>query len=386
MKFLGYKRADGSVGVRNYIAVIPTVGCANEVVSKIANQVDGVIPLLHHQGCCILPPDLKSVTRTLIGLGKNPNVAGVLIVSLGCEGVSIEEVEEGIAESKKPVESIVIQNAGGSVKAVAQGIEIVEKMKKHASVLVREPVDISNLIVGVKCGVSDATSGIASNPVVGEAMDMIIKNGGTVIFGETTEIMGAEHLLAKRALNKSVSDRIYKIVANMEKRVKQVGVDMRGGQPTPGNIKGGLTTIEEKSLGAVVKGGSTVIKGVLNYAEKPLGKGLYVMDSPGNEMYYLPGPAAAGAQIIVFTTGRGAPQGFPIVPVIKVCGNPKTCEHLSSHIDIDVSKIISDEETIHKAAERVYDKIVKVASGELTKAEELGYNQTFDIYINGPII
>ena len=386
MKFLGYGRPDGAIGVRNYVAIIPSVVCANEVASSIASRIDCAVPILHHQGCCQLPPDLKQVTRTLIGLGRNPNVAAVLVVGLGCEGVSADEVVRGIAESRKPVEKIVIQDLGGSLRAVEQGLEIVGEMALSTSDMEREPFDPSNLTIGVKCGGSDATSGIASNPATGVAVDMIVNSGGKAIFGETTEIIGAEHVLAKCAADEKVAERIYRIVDGMESRIKALGVDMRGGQPTPGNIAGGITTIEEKSLGAIVKAGSSPIKGVLEYAEEPAGAGLYLMDTPGREIDVLAGFTAAGAQVIVFTTGRGVPQGFPIAPVIKVCGNPKTCEHLKCHIDIDVSSIIEGKESILEAGKGIFEEILKVASHKRTKAEILGYDKSVDIYTTGPTI
>jgi len=386
MKFLGYRRNDGTVGVRNYVAVLPSVVCANEVASSIASQIDRAVPILHHQGCCQLPPDLKQITRTLIGLGKNPNVAAVLVVSLGCEGVSADKVVKGIAKSRKPVEKIVIQDLGGSMRAVEKGLKIGKEMALSTSDMEREPFDLSGLTIGVKCGGSDATSGIASNPAVGVAVDMIVKRGGKAIFGETTEIIGAEHILAKCAADEKVGNQIYHIVEKMESRVKAVGVDMRGGQPTPGNIAGGITTIEEKSLGAIVKAGSSPIRGVLEYGEEPAEAGLYLMDTPGREVDVLTGFVAGGAQVIVFTTGRGVPQGFPIAPVIKVCGNPETCKHLECHIDIDVSGIIEGRESILEAGNRIFKKILKVASRERTKAEILGYDKSVDIYTTGPII
>ena len=385
-EFLGYRRVNGAVGVRNYVAILPSVVCANEVASSIASRIDCAVPILHHQGCAQLPPDLKQITRTLIGLGRNPNVAAVLVVSLGCESVSADEVVRGIAGSGKPVEKIVIQDLGGSIRATEEGLEILGEMALSISDMEREPFNPSNLTVGVKCGGSDTTSGIASNPAAGVAVDTTVNRGGKVIFGETTEIFGAEHILAKCAVDEKVAAQIYQIVEKMESRILRVGVDMRGGQPTPGNIAGGITTIEEKSLGAIAKAGSSPIKGVLEYAERPTGPGLYLMDTPGREVDVLTGLAAAGAQVIVFTTGIGVPQGFPIAPVIKVCGNPKTCEHLKCHIDIDVSGIIEGRESIPEAGNRIFEEILKVASHKRTKAEILGYDKSVDIYTTGPII
>jgi altronate dehydratase large subunit len=322
-----------------------------------------------------------------VGLGRNPNVAAVLVVSLGCEDISANEVTEKILESKKPVKKIVIQDLGGEIKAVAKGTQIVKNLSKSLSEIERESFDLKDLIVGIKCGGSDTTSGLSSNPATGIAVDKIIEKGGSVIFGETTEFIGAEHILAKRASDEKVSKRIYEIVNRMESRVKSVGVDMRTGQPTSGNIKGGLTTIEEKSLGAIVKGGySSRIKGVLEYAERPKERGLYVMDSPGRENEHMTGIAAAGVQIIVFTTGVGALQGFPIVPVIKVTGNLKTYGYLKDHMDINVSKIMEGTEKLDEAGDRIVKEVKWVASGKKTKAEVLEYASPVSIWVTGPVI
>ena len=386
MEFMGFQRENGEVGVRNYVAVIPTVGCANEVAEAIANRVPGSKPILHHQGCCMLQSDIEVVERVLIGLGSNPNVAAVVLVGLGCESVSIDRVGDGIAETGKPVEEVVIQEVGGFSKAVEKGVNAARRGVEHAEKFGRKSFDLSNLTVGIKCGSSDATSGIVSNPAVGLAIDRLIDEGGTAIFGEITEMIGAEHVLARRAKTPEIAEQILKAIHELEEKIRSLGVDIRGSNPTPGNIRGGLSTIEEKSLGAVVKGGSRPIQGVLDYGEKPRGRGLYIMASPGREIEFLTGPVAGGAQLILFTTGRGAPQGYPIAPVIKVCGNPKTSEKLSEHIDVDVSDVITENKTLEEAAEKIFEKLVKVASGDRTRAEIIGYDRTADIYVRGMIL
>jgi altronate dehydratase large subunit len=240
--------------------------------------------------------------------------------------------------------------------------------------------------MGIKCGSSDASSGLVSNPSVGAASDRLLTHGGSVVFGETTEFFGAEQLLARRAASGEVAARILEIVERMETRIKDVGVDMRGGQPTPGNIRGGITTIEEKSLGAICKSGSMPIDGVLEYGAALPGKGLYVLDSPGREAEIMTGLAAAGANIIVFSTGGGAPQGYPIVPVIKVAGNPAKCQLMKEHIDIDASGVLHGTTTIEKVAEMIYTDLLHVGSGRKVKAEKSGYDQTVEIYTTGPTI
>lgn len=386
MSFLGYERQNGSIGLRNYVAILPSVGCASEVATRIARRVEGAVAIIHHQGCIQLGSDLEVTVRTLIGLGRNPNVAAVLVIGLGCESVSPEMLAEEIAESKKPVETVIIQELGGTIETIERGVTIAREMAQQASELKRKPADLSALTLGIKCGASDATSGIAANPATGVASDKIMDGGGTVIFGETTELMGAEHILARRAVSEAVARRIYEIVDRMENRAKAMGVDMRGAQPTPGNIEGGLTTIEEKSLGCIYKGGTAPIQGVLEYAEKPKGKGLYIMDTPGREPEALTGFAAGGAQIIAFTTGRGAPQGFPIVPVTKIVGNPRTYKNMIDDMDINAGTILDGKETLDQVGNRIYQEVLKVASGKKTKAEALGYAGPVEIYRIGPTL
>ena len=241
----------------------------------------------------------------------------------------------------------------------------------------------SNIVIGIKCGSSDFTSGFIANPIVGKVSDMIVERQGTVIFGETSELIGAEHIVAKRAKNDEVRDKVLEIVKRLEDKVRAVGADLRGGQPSPGNIRGGLTTIEEKSLGAICKSGFKPIEDVLEYGVKPGGKGLFLMDSPGKESELLTGLAAAGATVILFTTGGGAPQGYPIVPVIKIASNPKKCNIMKEHIDVDVSHFLGGEGEFTATSQSILKKVLQVASGEKTRAEILGYDQTAEIYITG---
>lgn len=387
MKFMGYVRPDGKVGARNHVAVIPSVTCAGDVAQAICRQVQGTVTYLHHQGCCQLPPDLERVTDTLISLGCSPNTAAVLIVSLGCEGTDHERMLREIAATGKPVEIIHIQELGGVSKAIQAGTDIARRLVIETSSLQRQEADVSDIIMSIKCGASDTTSGMASNCVIGYVADKLVDLGATVVFGETTEFLGGEHLLARRAVSKEVGDRIYEIVNAMEERAKSLGCDMRKGQPTPGNIAGGLSSIEEKSLGAIVKSGTRPIQGVLDYPERITSqKGLWIKDTPGREPEILTGMAATGAQCMMFSTGRGAPQGFPSMPVIKICGNPNTYERMKDDMDVNAGLIITGEKSIEEVGEEAFGKLLRTLSGEMTKNEAVQYFTSIDIHCLGPVI
>ena len=382
MSFKGYARSDGSVGVRNYVGIISTVACANDVARWIADHVPGTVAFTHQQGCGNPGPDMALVYRTLIGLGSNPNLGAVLLVSLGCEGPA-EHLQQGIARSGKRVEKVIVQQIGGASNAFNEGCRLAREMVAEISSLQRQEVDESRLVIGVKCGASDTTQGIAANPAVGAMCDLVVRAGGTCFFGETPEMLGTEHILARRAASDQVGTRICEIVEDVEKRAAILGVDIRGANPSRGNIAGGLSTIEEKSLGAIVKGGTSTIQGVLAQGEYPQGKGLYVLNSPGQEPKAVTALAASGAQIIMFATGIGAPQGFPFVPVIKVTANPRTAEHLSEHIDCFVD--IFGDARVEDLGRQIHQDMLDVASGRLSKAETLNYGAYPDIWTTGSV-
>ncbi|MGI6097244.1 MAG: UxaA family hydrolase [Dethiobacteria bacterium] len=386
MFFEGYQRADGSIGCRNLVGIISSVCCANEVTEAIARRVAGAVAFTHGEGCGRTPADLKVTEEVLVNLGQNPNLGAVLVVGLGCESTPALNLAEKIRQVGKPVESVVIQQAGGMHEAVSKGVQKAQKLAVEVSSCPKVKADPSQLVVAVKCGASDTTSGLAANPAVGKMADLVVQHGGRVIIGETTEFIGAEHLLLERAADENAAERLKQIVTEMENSVLACGVDMRGGQPTKGNIAGGLTTIEEKSLGAIVKGGTSPINEVIDYGRRPSRKGLVVMDSPGREPEILTGFAAAGAQIIVFTTGLGAPQGFPFVPVMKVCANIHTVSRLSAHIDFDLSKILAKEQTVEEAGELLFKEVLSVANGKKTQAEANGYFCPTNIWARGPVI
>ncbi|MBU2514255.1 UxaA family hydrolase [bacterium] len=386
MKFLGYCRKDGRVGTRNLVGIISTVVCANEVTEAIARNVQGTSFFIHQQGCCQTPIDLKRVLKTLIGLGKNPNLASVLLISLGCESVELEKIKCGIEASYKRVESLKIQEVGGAAKAIALGTLLAQDMVHEASSIRLTSCPVSELVLGLKCGSSDTTSGLFSNPALGIASDRLVEMGATSILGEVTEFIGAEHILAKHALTPEIGQKISNLTKNMENRAKSTGCDIRGGQPTGGNIKGGLTTIEEKSLGAIAKAGNSPINGVYEYGEQPDKKGLVVMDSPGREPEILTGLAAAGCNIIAFTTGKGAPQGFPFIPVLKITANENTWKSLRDHMDLWLNAFQDKDTTLGDLGKQILDELLITASGRLTKAEISGYTRSMDIYTIGPVI
>ena len=388
--FQGYRRPDGKFGTRNLVAVIPTTICANDVAQAICRQIQGTIGYFHHQGCCQLPSDLKRVTEVLIDLGLSANVGAALIVSLGCEGTDHQRVYETIKASGKPCEIIHIQELGGTSAGIQAGMDAAQRLVMQISGQQRETCDISNLTMAIKCGGSDTTSGMASNCVIGYVADKLVDLGATVVFGETTEFLGGEHILANRAVggpDGPVAKKIYEIVERMENRAKAIGEDMRGGQPTPGNIAGGLSSIEEKSLGAIVKSGHRPIQGVLEYTDRITDqKGLWIKDTPGREPEILTGMAATGAQVLMFSTGRGAPQGFCSMPVIKICGNPITYARMSHDMDLNAGRIITGEKTIEQVGEEAFEMLLKVLSGQMTKNEALSYFGSIDIYCLGPVI
>lgn len=388
--FQGYVRENGKVGSRNFVGVIPSVICATDVAQAICRQVAGTVGFFHHQGCCQLPTDLKRVTDTLISLGCSPNVGAVLIVSLGCEGTDTQRLYQEISSTGKPVELIEIQELGGMSRAIQRGTDLAQALAQKISGLQRETVDISNVVMGIKCGASDTTSGMASNCVIGYVADKLVDFGATVVFGETTEFIGGEHILAQRAVGGSegpIGKKIYEIVERMENRAKTIGEDMRGGQPTPGNIKGGLSSIEEKSLGAIVKSGHRPIQGILEYPDMVTDqKGLWIKDAPGREPEILTGMAATGAQFLCFSTGRGAPQGFPSMPVIKICGNPNTYARMKYDMDLNAGRIIIGEKSIEEVGEEAFEMLLRVLNGQMTKNEAIHYVSTMDIHCVGPVI
>ncbi|KAB7707230.1 altronate dehydratase [Bacillus aerolatus] len=382
-KFWGYRRPDGKVGVRNHVLILPTITCATQAAKQITELVHGTVSFIHQHGCAQVGIDYEQTFRTYVGMGANPNVYGVVVLGLGCETHQARSVAGELAKTNKPVEVVSIQDHGGTLTAIAEGAKIAARMVQEASAQTRELCDISELIIGTECGGSDACSGISANPAVGAVSDMIIEHGGTAILAETTELIGAEHLLAERAVDDRVAKKAYQVIKAMENRSIQMGVDIRTGNPSPGNIRGGLSTLEEKSLGAANKAGSKQLQEVIDYAESPTKKGLVWMDTPGHDIEQLTGMVAGGAQVVLFTTGRGTPTGSPIAPVIKISTNTGIYEKMSENIDLNAGTIIEGKESIESVGTRIFEEIAKVSSGKLTKAEVLKQHD-FGIWRIGP--
>lgn len=383
MKFMGYRRNDGKVGIRNYVLILATSVCSNKLAEDISNAVEGSTHINNTFGCCQLGRDARLTLKTVVNTGIHPNVGAVLVVGLGCEGTEPLEVYNEIKKTGKPVEMITIQGEGGTLKAYAKGVSISRKFAQELSLEKKVECDISELILGMECGGSDTTSGLASNPTCGVASDILVGMGGTSILSETTEFIGAEHVVARRGINEKVSQEILDLVRGCEERAMALGEDIRGGQPTPGNIEGGLTSIEEKSLGCIHKSGTAPFQGVLQYADIPAKKGLFIMDTPGQDIESITGMVAGGAQVVIFTTGRGTPTGNPLAPVIKLTGNYHTFKNMEDNIDFDVSEIVSGHKTIKEMGEQLFEEIVEVCNGKITKAEALKHRE-FCIYKIAP--
>jgi altronate dehydratase large subunit len=393
MSFWGFVRPDGTVGTRNYVLVIPQ-GILAKAICDFVPGTKGILTVDHGSGRTA--SDREQIARLLIGLGRNPNVASVILHAAspgaGYPELQVERLAEEIAQSGKRVEVLDPAKEGGTYGAITRGIQLARMLVYEASAQRRALVGDDHLCIGVKCGYSDTTSGIAGNPAVGYLYDRIVGAGGTAMFGETTEIIGAEHVLARRAVNRQVAQAILDAAAAREVRAKSTGLDIRTVNPVPSNIKGGLSSLEEKSLGAIYKAGTTPIQGVLKYAERPPGKGLYFVDNWMGHLSIFAGYVAAGANTVLFQLGGGGVagrtllEGSPsiVAPFLWATANPKTYAAARDSIDYYSGTVIEGTETPEEAGERLYRIVTDIASGTLARSETLNYTEPIDMYLEEP--
>jgi len=375
VRLMGYRRADGRIGFRNHVLIVPTCACSSETCRKVAELVPACVSIVNQNGCGEVEQNTAITREVTAGLIINPNVFGAVVIGLGCEQNEIDVLLEVVrAKTGKTVGRFVIQEEGGTAETIRKAALFAEELVRQASLCIREEVDFSGLILGTECGGSDTTSGLAANPVLGRVCDRLIDLGGTAILSETTEFIGAEHLLAARGRTKEVREDILRIVQDYEKHLLITGNSLRNGQPGPGNKKGGITTLEEKSLGCIHKGGTRPIEEVVEYGREIRKKGLIIMDTPGYDIASVTGMVAGGCQLVVFTTGRGTPTGNAIAPVIKMTANYETYQKMGENTDLDVSGVVSNKETLEEAADRVLQEVIRVANGALSKAEILGFS------------
>ncbi len=383
-EFMGYVRSDGSVGVRNHVLLLSGTVYANKVCEKVAALVHGGVAIAHPLGRCQVRPDLRMTRRFLSNTGMNPNVGAVVVVDhFREEGCTAEDIAHDIQTATgKPVATVNIRGAGGMIAALEQALRYAAGFTREMSNMQREAAPLSKLLFGTECGTSDTTSGLAGNPATGLCSDMIIAEGGRTILAECTEWMGCETWLTSRATTPEIAEQIVAGVNHLEKRALASGEDIRGSQPTGDNMVGGLTTIEEKSMGAVKKGGSAPVVGYLDVAERPTSDqaGLYVMYGPGHGAESISSMAAAGCQVLVFSTGGGHTSSHPIMPTIKITGNAGSFELMQDTVELDVSGVLRGEMSPEDAGQMVFDEVIAVANGRLTKSEVLKDDNSFAIH------
>ncbi|MBU77282.1 MULTISPECIES: UxaA family hydrolase [unclassified Pseudoalteromonas] len=375
----GYLRSNGKKGIRNTVVVAYLVECAHHVARTIVNKSNNQdIQLIGFPGCYPNNYALSMMTK----LCTHPNVGGVLLVSLGCEGFNREHLSEAISQSGRPVSTLVIQNNGGTKNTIDKGVQEAAAMLEQISSCPVVDMTVDELVIGTICGGSDGTSGISANPAVGKCFDRLITQNATCIFEETGELVGCEQIMAQRAESKDLADKLVSCVIKAEKYYTKMGY----GSFAPGNAEGGLTTQEEKSMGAYAKSGGSLINGIIKPGEEPHKKGLFLMDvvPDGDPKFGFPNISdnqeiiemiASGAHITLFTTGRGSVVGSAISPVIKICANPETYKNLSDDMDINAGSIIEGQKTVEQVGDEIFDLIVRIASGEQSKSEQMGHQE-----------
>ncbi len=375
MQFWGYKRKEGRAGIRNHVLILPACACGSESARVVASQVRGAVNIVLNTGCSDVAANTAMTQKVLTGFACNPNVYGVVILGLGCETVPHRELREKIqGMTSKPVVSFGIQDEGGTLRTIEKAVRAARDLAAEAAMQQKERCDISELLLGIECGGSDATSGIACNPAVGELSDRLIDLGASTMISESIEWIGGEHVLARRAATPEIHNQIIQVCQNYEEHLRAAGQDCRAGQPTPGNKAGGLSTLDEKSLGCIRKGGTRPIVEVLEQAERPSKTGAIVMDTAGYDISSVTSMVAGGCNAIVFTTGRGTPTGNAIVPVLKVTANAQTYRKMEDNMDVDLSPIITGEKTYQQMGGEMVQTILDVCNGRMTKAEAYGFS------------
>lgn len=395
--FLGFRRPDGRVGTRNFVLIVPTSMCASHEAQQISMMaefalynrqkypnVDGVVAIPHNKGCgCQDGSTIDVMLRTLSNYADHPNVGGVILIDLGCEKTNLAKVEQYLLGQQKtfdkPVAKIGIQEVGGTQATIERGMKEVERMLPEVNRIERQRVPISELVLGVKCGGSDGFSGISANPSLGRAADLLVRSGGTVLITEVPEFCGAEHILANRAKDAETGRAVYRMVDWYKEYAAKFGAVLNQ-NPSPGNVTGGLLNITVKSLGAIAKAGTTRIEGVVEYAERPTSRGLNLMQGPGYDQESTPGLVAAGATVVVFTTGRGTTIGNAIAPVIKLASNSPVFELMSNDLDLSAGGVIDGTETIDEVGARVFEHVRSVASGEVNALAEEHKHREFQFW------
>lgn len=395
--FLGYRRADGRVGTRNFVLVVPTSMCASHESQQIAimaeftqysrakyPNVDGIVAIPHNKGCgCSDGSNIDVMLRTLSNYAAHPNVGGVLFIGLGCEKTNLSKLEEYLQhrglDLQKPVVRFGIQETGGTQAVIERGLQEVAAMLPVVNDARRTTVPVSDLSLGVKCGGSDGFSGLSANPALGRAADLLVRHGGTVLITEVPEFCGAEHILAQRAKDRPTGEAVYGMVDWYKTYAATFGTVLND-NPSPGNVAGGLLNITIKSLGAIAKAGTTRVEGVTGYGAVPAGRGLWLMQGPGYDQESTPGLVAAGAQVVVFTTGRGTTIGNAIAPVVKLASNTPIFERMSRDLDLSAGGVIDGTETIDEVGARVFDHVIRVASGEVVARAEETKHREFQIW------
>ncbi len=396
--FEGFRRQDGRVGTRNHILIIPTSMCASHEAQQISiiaehtlfdpqlhPNVDGVVGIPHNKGCgCSDGSNLDVTLRTLANYAAHPNVGAVVMIELGCEKTNLTKMEDylsrrGMDGFGKPVHWLGVQSAGGTAQVVSKGLAAVKELLPQVNQFQRETVPASEIVLALECGGSDGFSGLSANPALGHAADMVVRCGGTVILSEVPEFCGAEHVLALRSRDPQVASEVYDLVDWYKKYAATVGTVL-GDNPSPGNIEGGLLNITIKSLGAIAKGGTTRVEGTTGYSEPPSGRGLQLMQGPGYDQESVPGMVAAGANMVVFTTGRGTTIGNAICPVLKLASNTPVFDRMPDDIDLNAGSIIDGTETIPEVGQRIFERVIEVAGGTALAHAEVHKHREFQIW------